>query len=298
MSAQNAIRAILSEMWAIDPGYLHLLAAIAQRNVNAPEIQAAQGWSQRDYQLMAGPGAIRLDGASNRTFVADGVAIIPVVGPILPRANLMTEMSGATSAQQTIADLRVALASDQVGAVLFQYDTPGGAVSGMSALSDATFNARKAKPIGAFVSGAAASAGYWHASQTMDITVDRAALVGNIGIVSAQKKQVSPSADGYIEVDIVSSNAQNKRPDPTTEDGLAEIRATLDAIEGEFIADVARGRGISAETVIEGFGKGGVKVGKDAVAAGMADRVGSFESALKRMQQMARANKRAASLKQ
>lgn len=297
MTTRRALAAIMSELWAIDPGYLPLLIAIAQRNHSAPAVQAAQGWSQRDYEMLAGPGAIRLEGASSRTYVSGGVAIIPVMGPIFPRANLMTEFSGATSAAQTIADLRAALAAKEVGAILFHYDTPGGAVSGINALADATYQARKDKPIGAFVAGAAASAGYWHASQTMDITLERAALVGSIGVVTMQSKQVEPGADGYVDVEIVSSNAQNKRPDPTTEDGQSEIRATLDAIEREFIADVARGRGVSAKNVIENYGQGGIKVGADAVAAGMADRLGSFDSALKRMQQMARANQRAAAIK-
>lgn len=297
MTTRRALAAILSELWAIDPGYLPLLVAIAQRNHNAPEVLAVQDWVQRDYAMMAGPGAMRLDGASNRTYVSDGVAIIPVVGPIFPRANMMTEMSGATSAAQTIADLRAAIASPDVGAILFHYDTPGGAVSGINALADATYAARKEKPISAFVSGAAASAGYWHASQTMDITMERAAMVGSIGVVTMQSKQVSADRDGYMDVEIVSSNAPNKRPDPDSEDGLAEIRATLDAIEREFIADVARGRGVSIKHVIDNYGQGGIKVGADAISAGMADRIGSFDSALKRMQQMARANKRAASLK-
>lgn len=294
---RKAIDAIMAEVWAIDPGYLPLIAAIAQRDVGHETIKAAQGWTQRDYQLLAGPGAMRLDGASSRTFVVDGVAVIPVMGPIFPRANIMTEYSGATSAATTIADMRAALASDDVGAILFHYDTPGGAVSGVNALADATFEARKQKPLGAFVAGAAASAGYWHASQTGHITMERAAMVGSIGVVTVQAKQIEPDSDGAMEMEIVSSNAQNKRPDPTTEDGMAEIRTMLDAIEREFIADVARGRGVSVKHVVEQYGQGGVKVGADAVAAGMADHIGSYESALNRMRQMARANKRAASIK-
>lgn len=296
MTTRRALAAILSEVWAIDPGYLPLLVALAQRNHDAPAVQAAQGWAQRDYQLLAGPGAVRLEGASNRTYVSDGVAIIHVMGPIFPRANLMTEMSGATSVATILADLRAALAAKEVGAILFRFDTPGGAVSGVNALADEIHRARSVKPVGAFVDGAAASAGYWLASQTADITLERTALVGSIGVVTVQSKQVEPDCDGYVEVEIVSSNAPNKRPDPTSEDGLAEVRALLDAIEREFLLDVARGRGVSTQHVIDNYGQGGVKVGADAVKSGMADRIGSFDAAVKRMQQMARARQRAAAI--
>lgn len=292
----RAIRALLSEPWAIDPEYLKLLAAIAQRNHGAEEVKAAEDWAKRDYQLMAGPKATRLDGAA-RSFVSGGVAIIPICGPIFPRANMMTEMSGATSCAMVQNDMRVAMESEDVGGILLLMDTPGGAVSAINATADMIFSARSSKPISAHVTGSAASAGYWLASQAGDITIERTGLVGSIGVVVSASKQVEPGADGYMEFEIVSSNAGNKRPDPSTEDGQAEVRGTLDAIESVFLADIARGRGISTETIIEKFGQGGVKVGSDAVAAGMADRISSYESALSRMQQMVRANKRASALK-
>ena len=292
----RAMRAMLSEPWAIDPSYIPLLAAIAQRNHGSAEIQAAEGWAKRDYQLMAGPSAIRLDG-SYRSFVSEGVAIIPVTGPIFPRANMMTEMSGATSCTMVQNDICAALNADEVGGILFIFDTPGGAVSGVNATADLMDKAKKQKPTCAFVSGSAASAGYWLASQAGEIVMERTALVGSVGVVVSTSKQTEVDADGRMEIEIVSSNAGNKRVDPSTEDGQGEIRGMLDAIEREFIADIARGRGISTETVIEKFGQGGVKVGSDAIAAGMADRIGSYDIALKRMQQTVRSNKRAASLK-
>ena len=54
---------------------------------------------------MAGPGAQRLAGTS-RAFLVDGVAILPITGPIFPRANMMTEYSGATSINTLTDDYR------------------------------------------------------------------------------------------------------------------------------------------------------------------------------------------------
>jgi ClpP class serine protease len=84
---------------------------------------------------------------------------------------------------------------------------------------------------------------------------------------------VQPDQSGVIDIEIVSSNAPNKRPDPQSEDGLAQIRSMLDELEGEFILDVARGRGVTSARVKSDFGRGGVLVGRSSVSAGMADMV-------------------------
>ena len=47
-----------------------------------------------------------------------------------------------------------------------------------------------------------------------------------------------------------------------------------------FYEAVAMNRGVDIETALNNFGKGGIFVGKDAVKAGLADELGSFESVL------------------
>jgi hypothetical protein len=49
-------------------------------------------------------------------------------------------------------------------------------------------------------------------------------------------------------------------------------------MESVFISTIAENRNVSIETVKSSFGKGGIVVGEKAVAVGMADRLGSFES--------------------
>ena len=129
-------QALTAEPWAIVPSELQKIAAIVQRH-SLPDA-AAKGepeYQKRDYQLMAGPGAQRLAG-TNRAFLIDGVAILPITGPIFPRANMMTEYSGATSINTLTDDYRKALDSAEVGAIMLLLDSPGGAVSGINAFAD------------------------------------------------------------------------------------------------------------------------------------------------------------------
>ncbi|NFV80006.1 S49 family peptidase [Magnetospirillum aberrantis] len=293
----RAFQALTSEPWAIEPSWLPILAALAQRNHGAPELKAVEGWSKRDYDLFAGPAGRRLEGARYTMVTDGGVAIIPVFGPIFPRANMMTEYSGAASATQLQADHAIALRHPDVGAVMMLYDTPGGAVSGINALADQINAGKKSKYTMSYVSGTAASAGYWLASQGHEIAGERTAMVGSIGVVAAMPKQVEADGDGYLTVEVVSSNAPNKRIDPTTDDGQAKVREMLDAIEAEFIADVARGRGIKAADVPERYGQGGVLVGAAAKAAGMIDKIQSYEASVAALSRMVANQRKVEALK-
>ncbi|BBK44132.1 hypothetical protein STVA_41520 [Allostella vacuolata] len=278
----RAYRAILAGQWAIEADWLPALAALAARQ-DAPELAALR---ERRGHLVGQPQAYDDDGrpAERRRSYAmrNGVAIVPVMGPIFPRANMMTEYSGATSVSLLERQLREARADPETRAILLDVDSPGGVATDIAAFGDLLYGSRGAKPIAAYVRGAGASAAYWIASAVPqgELWVAETGYVGSIGVVTGVEVQEEPDGNGRRRIEVVSSNARNKRPDPTTDDGLAEIRRTLDALETRFVAAVARNRGVSAEHVIAHFGQGGVEVGSDAVRIGMADRVGSFDQVL------------------
>jgi ClpP class serine protease len=276
----SALHALTGEPWAIRPDYLHVLAQIAGlERVERGERRQAEGdlWLRTDLQAVIGGSPQRLEGARYAMRTADGVAIVPVIGPIFPRANMMTEMSGAVSASMLANDLRLAANNPDIGAIMLLVDSPGGSPTGINALADQLHAMRGKKRMIAHVSGSAASAAYWIASAVPEVAIEKTGMVGSIGVVASIAKQVQPSADGTLAIEIVSTNAPNKRPDPQAEEGVAEIRTLLDAIETQFIADVARGRGVPVATVRSDFGGGGMKVGATAVTAKMADRVQSYE---------------------
>jgi ClpP class serine protease len=279
MTSTRAFQALIAERWAIEPSWLPMLAAIAQRNPPTSDVEAAQAWVKRDHLLMAGAGAQKLAG-TYRSFVVDGVGMLPITGPIFPRANMLTEMSGATSLSILENDYRTMLNSKEVKSVMLLVDSPGGAVSGVASFALQVSAGQRRKETVAYVTGTAASAAYWIASAATRISIDRTAILGSIGVVAAVPKQVQPDADGMIVVEIVSSNAPNKRPDPQTDDGVNNMRASLDSIERVFINDVARSRGVTPSKVIADFGGGGVLIGAAAVAAGMADAVESQAAAM------------------
>ncbi len=262
MTKKNDLQAI-AKHWAIDP------SALQGINTNIREFQSGLSlFAQKSLE---------------RTFITtvrDGVAIIPIQGVITPRFDLFTLMMGGTALDMLARDIQTALDDQSIHAILLDVDSPGGVANGPSELADIIRRASNTKPIWAYVGRTCCSAAYWLASAANRIVVQETAMLGSIGVVATTSVQEQPDADGYKQIEIVSSNAKNKRPDPRTIEGQNTIRAELDALEQAFINTIAQNRGLSPDTVKEKFGQGGTLMGDAAVKVGMADALGDYESTL------------------
>lgn len=268
-----------AQHWLILPDALERILAICERDFDHEALAQFQGKP--------------LDNTRTVEKRPNGVAVVPVTGPIMRYSNLFTEISGATSTQVLATDIRAALDDPSVTGIVLNMDTPGGDARGINELSDMIHASRGIKPIGTYAGGTMASAGYWIGSAADIVVADATALLGSIGVVSTIEDTSERDAkSGKRTYQIVSSNAPNKRPDPNTEAGRAQFQAIVDAMESAFIEKVARNRGVGAEDVKANFGKGGVRVGQDAVNAGMADRLGSLESVISQVAAKAKLKQR------
>lgn len=277
----KVVAAIRAQPWAIVPEYLEAIEALAVRALDE-DVLARVAADGHEAMMAASREAVaaagkRLDGAQVST-LRGGTALIPVVGTIFPRASMIGASTGGTALSTLMHDMRVAWASDDVERVVMMVDSPGGVVSGLGEAAEIL--RASPKPITAFVTGIGASAAYWLASQASEIVLDRSGRVGSIGVVASMMRQESADQNGRRSYEIVSSGAPMKRPDPATEEGRAAIQAEVDAIEDVFVADVAAGRNVSAARVRADFGQGAMKNAKAAIAAGMADRIGTLEGEL------------------
>lgn len=261
--------------WAIRADALRAILKLAARAEISPEIVAAAMTSGTPEAVAARLGR-PLDNA-RRVNVRDGVAVIPISGPIFRYANLFSDISGATSTEVIATDLSVALDDPAIAAILLEIDSPGGEVSGTAELAQMIRAASERKPVHAFVDTFGASAAYWLAAATERITVASTALVGSIGVVLALP---DPERSRQTDIEFVSSQSPKKSVDVGTESGRAQVQRIVDDLAEVFIADVARYRGVVPETVEESFGQGDVFVGRYAVESGLVDAVGTFEQAL------------------
>lgn len=291
--SNRILAAIYAQPWAIMPGYLEAIEALAMRAIDHPAVAevAADGHAERHFDAIAQMGE-RVAGTRSAA-IRDGVGALPIFGPILPRAAMISPSgAGAVALDHLAADLRVLQADTAVKRILLTVDSPGGAVTDVAAF--ARLIAQSTKPIVAHVTGMCCSAAYWIASQASEMSADPIGMVGSIGVIMGGSVQEGLDAAGRRDISVVSSNAPNKRPDLTTDDGIAAVREMIDAIEDVFIQNVARGRGVTEATVRADFGKGGTKTGKHAKEAGMIDRIEAdgLDGAIRRLSTRAPATPR------
>lgn len=267
---KTAIQAVLAHQWAILPETLETIAGIAERESeyhgNLQALEAKLG---------------RPLGNTMSATVRDGVAILPVEGPLFRRANLMTDYSGATSYDTLARDFAQAMADPNVQGVILSIDSPGGEVNGASEF--AAMVAAADKPVWAYVGGTVASAAYWIASAADKIVSADTAMAGSIGVQMGYT--VKDGKAGEKAYRFVSSQSPMKNADPGTDAGAAQIQANVDALASVFIETVARNRHTTVDAVLESFGRGAVFVAAEAQKRGMIDSIGTFESTLEAMKQ-------------
>lgn len=256
---RNILKAMGLYPWAIVESELEKIVAIANRS--------------SDIEALAAKHSKTLDN-THKVEIRDGVAIIPVVGSIFRYANMFTEISGATSTQILSLDFNTALNDKDVKGILLNIDSGGGQANGISELAQMIFNARGIKPIKAYIGGSGASAAYWIGSSANEVIINDTGVAGSIGaMLSFDDDTDKKKAEGVKEVKIISSVSPLKNSD-------SELQALVDSLGNIFVENVARNRGVSVEDVKSNFGKGGLFVGKEAVNAGLADKVGTFEEVL------------------
>lgn len=222
--------------------------------------------------------------------MAGSTAEISISGVLTKAPDFMAYYFGGgnTTYADIMASIAIAESDKDVTDIVFAIDSPGGNVNGLfdavAAINGAT------KPTKAVVTGQAASAAYALAAQADEITAtQKSSALGSIGIVARM-------AVDENQVSITSTNAPNKAPDPTTEEGKAIIRTQLDAYEDLFIDAIAEGRGTTAKDVRKNFGQGGVYLAEEALNRGMIDGIAGQTATAKVPKNKTAANARGANI--
>jgi signal peptide peptidase SppA len=170
------------------------------------------------------------------------------------------------------------LADSSVKTIDMIFDSPGGSVLGLPETADTIFQANRVKPVRAFVSGIAASAAYWLASQASTITLTPSGEVGSVGVLDLHADISKSLENSGIKITAVVSDPRKTERAPftaLTDDAKAHMQAGVNQWYGDFLAAIKRGRG--ARAVDSGnYGGGRMLNSRDARALGMVDFVSSL----------------------
>lgn len=215
--------------------------------------------------------------------VIDGVAIISVRGVLSRRMNLFTYFSGGTSTEYLLRDFRAAFADPAVEAVLLSVDSPGGAVGGITLITNEIYNARGQKPIVAYAADMMASAAYWIGSSADLIVAEDTSVLGSIGVITMHTDRSQADAKAGIKRTYLTAGkykAIANDAEPLTQDARASIQEELDYYYTLFVDAVARNRGVSADEVLANMADGRTFIGTQALSAGLIDSIGTIDDAL------------------
>ncbi|MBX7132602.1 MAG: S49 family peptidase [Fimbriimonadaceae bacterium] len=211
--------------------------------------------------------------------IVEGVAFIELSGPLLQRPS---SMSGGTSTIFARRQVRMAMVDDQVSEIVLLIDSPGGQSSGLGCLADDIRMAAQKKTTVAYLSSMCASAAYWVASQCSAIVASPYAQVGSIGVYTLLVDDVEKWAkDGYSLTLISSGGIKGKwaTGQPVDDELVEDAQREVDAVFGDFVAAVARGRGISTAQV-KSVGTGHCWRADEAIALGLVDATGTEDDVL------------------
>ncbi|RUM06809.1 S49 family peptidase [Rhizobium chutanense] len=290
--------AIMQQPWAIMPDRLEAIAEVVERRVEgirlSPEEIASIKGERRPNgvaTLFNGDTGQLMDvsaAASGTSPSASVIAVISFFGIVAQHASQVDDISGpgGTSTERVGNSLRAALNDPSVKAIVINFDSPGGNVNGIQVLADEIYNSRGQKPIVAQVNSLCASAAYWVACSCDEIVMTPGAMAGSIGVYSLHQ-DVSRAVDAAgLKFTFISAGkykVEGNSFEPLSEEAGQAAQSNVDAFYSDFVSAVARGRGVSVDDVIGGFGEGRVVKDKQAVKAKMADRVDTLDGTIRRL---------------
>ena len=215
--------------------------------------------------------------------VADGVAIVPLIGSLVHRGSSMNS-SGITAYQAFDRNLTLAENDPSVNSILLDVDSGGGQVAGMFNQAKRVLGMRKNKKVVAVSNELAASAAYGIACSASEFVVTETARAGSIGVVLAHVDYSKQLESAGVAVTYVYAGDHKVDGNPyqaLPETVKADLQAEIDGIYGLFTSHVATARDISVKRVIDTQAR--VFTGENAVSAGLADRVSTFEAEFERL---------------
>jgi len=263
------ISKVTTTPWMMMPGSLKMMLEILEAhltgNITEEEIR------------------LRMQSAQKRDTSSDmsrsgAIAVMPLHGPIFPKANMMTEMSGATSLEQWNAQFRQLVADESIGTIILDVDSPGGSSELIPETGAMIRAAREVKPIYAISNTMAASAAYGIAANATKLFASPSALTGAVGtyMVHTDDSELMQRI-GVKETVIKAGRFKAVEIESLTPESKAYFEELVGDINEVFLNSIAQGRGVEVDQVRQNYGEGKVFASSRALELGMIDEIATFE---------------------
>ncbi len=213
----------------------------------------------------------------------EGVGIITVTGSLVNRGAWIGASSGLTSYEGIGHQLKTVAADPSVRSVILDLHSPGGEAVGAFEVASLVRELSARKRTVAVVNGMAASAAYAIASGASEIVTTETGVSGSIGVVLLHadfSRQLDREGITPTLIHAGAHKVDGNPFEPLTADVRDDLQAEVNAFYDAFLATVAKGRGNRLTAAAARKTEARTFIGKAAVDAGVADRVGTFEQVL------------------
>ncbi len=189
---------------------------------------------------------------------------------------------GMQGSAPIIQALRKAAEDDQVKAIVFRVDSPGGAGLGCDYVRREIERVREKKPVVVTMSDVAASGGYWVSMDASAIVAQPSTATGSIGIYS-----YVASLGGLYEKLALNNETFKRGPHADaliaartmTEEEAKRFDDDLKRSYDRFVELAAKGRGLGLDAMQE-VAQGRTWYGSQAATNGLVDKLGGFDVAV------------------
>jgi protease-4 len=201
----------------------------------------------------------------------------------LVELNGVIAAGGEASAEDIVTSLRAAFDDDKTVGVVLRINSPGGSPVQAGIIHDEIRRLRALHPntpLYAVVEEVCASGGYYVAAAADRIYVDKASLVGSIGVLMEGFGFVGAMEKLGVERRLLTAGTNKGFLDsfsPLPEDQRRHAQQMLDEIHKQFIDVVRAGRGSRLKDSPDLF-SGLVWTGAHSVEMGLADGMGTVDS--------------------
>jgi ClpP class serine protease len=205
--------------------------------------------------------------------IIDGVAIIPIIGTLMPHATLLDRQCGACSYDDIKRNVRAALNTSDIRKIVFHCDSPGGMCMGMPECARVIDDATDFVETEAVTDGLMCSACYDLIAGVNRIKCTPSARVGSIGAMGAWLDQSVRYEMAGLKVELFKSGPLKGTGEPglsLTEAQRDYLQSGVDKFAGMFFEHVRASRLISDEKTVF---SGRTWIGSDAVEVGLVDEV-------------------------
>jgi len=196
----------------------------------------------------------------------------------------LIEVNGVIySAEEIVRQFEKYANSKSIKGIVLRIESPGGGIAASQEIYEKVKQVRDAgTPVIASMGSVAASGGYYIACGADTIMANLGTTTGSIGVIAEIPNTKDLMDKIGVRFEIIKSGRYKDTGSPfrkLTEDDRSYLQALIDDAFGQFVDVVATERNMDRQTVLQ-YADGRVFSGKQALAYGLIDTIGTYEDAI------------------